>query len=537
MSTPASSLPTRTRRDGESPAAFMERVRAIYGGPVTMVRLLERAIAARPNKLALVDTAGNRWTYAELGERVRCLIGALDAQGIAPGASVAVMMRNHAHYVAVYYAVITGGRTLVPLNVRLAPRELAYILDNARVVAVFADAEFRDVLEQAQALRGKAVPVFWRGAADGTTYEQLAESAPRPFATVGEDDVAAIYYTSGTTGQPKGAMISHRNMAAVAQQNVEAWGFDSPDVIELEISPLFHVSFQEFGPPIHHVGGTLVVDNFSPRRALDLIAEEGINAFFAVPSMLFMMMDALRESPRDTSGVRLVKYGGAPMPVERLDAVQAMFPNALLVQGFGQTESTGMIAVTWPDEVRPYPDSTGRAISGCEIAIVDDDDQPLPPRTVGEIVARGPQIFLGYFDNPEASAETLRNGWLHTGDLGYLDEGGRLYVVDRKKDLIIRGGQNIYSAEVEAALYLHPAVAEAAVVGKPDPIYGEVVVAFVRLKPDTSATAEDLDRFMAEQIAAYKRPVAYYFVDDFPRTASGKVRKVELRERVRSGAV
>ncbi|MCL8207812.1 MAG: AMP-binding protein [Actinomycetia bacterium] len=537
MTTPTASLPTRTRRDGEPMDAFMDRVRAIYGGPVTLVRLLERACTARPGKLALVDTVGNRWTYAEMAERVRRLIGGLAAAGIPPRASVALMMRNHADYVAAYYAVITGGWVLVPLNVRLAPRELAYILDNARVAAVLADAEFRGVLAQAERLRGQKVPVFWRGPGGDGSYERLGEAPAQPFAPAEEDDVAAIYYTSGTTGQPKGAMISHRNMAAVAQQNVEAWGFDSPDVVELEISPLFHVSFQEFGPPVHHAGGTLVVDNFSPRRALDLIEQEGINAFFAVPSMLFMMMDALRETPRDTRQVRLVKYGGAPMPVERLDAVQAMFPNALLVQGFGQTESTGMIAVTWPDEVRPYPLSTGRAISGCIIAIVDDDDRPLPPGTVGEIVARGPQIFLGYFGNPAASAETLRNGWLHTGDLGYLDEGGRLYVVDRKKDLIIRGGQNIYSAEVEAALYLHPAVAEAAVVGKPDPLYGEVVVAFVRLKPDTPATAEDLDRFMVQQIAAYKRPVAYYFVDDFPRTASGKVRKVELRERVRNETV
>jgi long-chain acyl-CoA synthetase len=534
VSSPTVSLPTRTRRDGESMEAFLDRAHRRYDGPLTLVQLFERACATHPTKLAVVDTAGNRWTYTELENRVRRLSGGLDAAGIPLRASVAVMMRNHADYVASYYAVITGGRVLVPLNVRLAPRELAYILNNARVEAVLADAEFEEVLEQAQQLMNRRIPLFRRSHSDDGAYERLLTGPARPSAPMDERDIAAIYYTSGTTGLPKGAMISHLNMAAVAQQNVEAWGFDSPDVVELEISPLFHVSFQEFGPPIHHVGGTLVVDNFSPRRALDLIEQEGVNAFFAVPSMLFMMMEIARESPRDMTGVRLVKYGGAPMPAERLDAVQAMFPHAQLVQGFGQTESTGMIAVTWPDEVRPFPLSTGRAISGCDIAIVDDDDQPLPTGTIGEIVARGPQIFSGYFDNPEASAETLRNGWLHTGDLGYLDPGGRLYVVDRKKDLIIRGGQNIYSAEVEEALYLHPSVAEAAVVGQPDTLYGEVVVAFVRLKPEAAVSADDLDRFMLEQIAAYKRPVAYHFVDDLPRTASGKVRKVELRERLRN---
>jgi len=529
-------LPTQTRRERESETAFLARLHQIYGGPATMDRLLARSVTRFPDKLALADGQGRRYTYRELGDLVARVNGGIGSLGIQPGDRVAVMMRSHALYVISYYAVITAGKVLVPINVRLTPLEMAYILGNAGVRLVMADREFEPVVQKALAQWGHTVPVVWTEPGNGLTWDQLAAGAPAKPATLTEDTLAAIYYTSGTTGRPKGAMITHLNMTAVGQQNVEAWYFDSPDVIELEISPLFHVSFQEFGPPIHAVGGTLIVDNFSPVRSLDLIEQEGINSFFAVPSMLFLMVAEMAKKPRDVSSVRLVKYGGSPMPAEKIREVQEVFSQALLVQGFGQTESTGMIAVTWPDEVEKYPLSTGRAISGCEIRIVDDQDNPLPPNRVGEVVARGPQVMVGYWENPQATAATLRGGYLHTGDLGYLDEGGRLYIVDRKKDLIIRGGQNIYSAEVEDALYTHPVVAEVAVVAKPDPVYEEVVAAFVRVKPDMKVTPEELDHHLSERIAPYKKPVAYYFVDDFPRTASGKVRKVELRERLKGGA-
>ncbi|NMP23611.1 class I adenylate-forming enzyme family protein [Sulfobacillus harzensis] len=220
------------------------------------------------------------------------------------------------------------------------------------------------------------------------------------------------------------------------------------------------------------------------------------------------------------------------MPSELMVAVRQTFSGALLVQGFGQTESTGMIAVTWPGEVYDFPLSTGRAISGCEIRIVDDNDDPVPADTVGEIVARGPQVMAGYWQNPAATRETLAAGMLHTGDLGYLDEGDRLYVVDRKKDMIIRGGQNVYSAEVEDALYQHPGVQEAAVVGQKDAIYGEIVVAFIRVREGHDLSQEALIEHMASRIASYKRPVKYLFVDEFPRTSNGKVRKVELRQQL-----
>lgn len=526
------SLPSATRRDHESEAAFLARLHERYQGPATMDRMLAQSVAARPDKVALVDGHGRRLTYQQLGDEVAAVSAGLGAHGLGTGDRVAVMMRSHARYVESYYAIITASMVLVPLNVRLAPPELAYILANAGAKMVLADREFEPVVRAAFKESGHKLPVIWTEPGSGTHFDDLLQSPARTWPKIDEDSLAAIYYTSGTTGRPKGAMITHLNMVAVGQQNVEAWYFDSPDVVELEISPLFHVSFQEFGPTIHAVGGTLVVDNFSPSRSLDLIEREKINSFFAVPSMLFMMMAELAKTPRDVSSVRIVKYGGAPMPADKLKELSDVFGGALLVQGFGQTESTGMIAVTWPKEVTDYPLSTGRAISGCDIRIVDDDDNPLGPSQVGEVVARGPQIMAGYWENPQATADTLKNGYLHTGDLGYLDEGERLYIVDRKKDLIIRGGQNIYSAEVEEALYSHPAIAEVAVVAQPDPILEEVVAAFVRLKPDAVVTEAELASHLEGRIAVYKRPVAYYFVEDFPRTASGKVRKVELRERL-----
>jgi len=528
------SLPTQTRREHETEADFLVRLHQLFDGPATMDRLLVRSVARFPDKLALTDGQGRRYTYRELADLVARLSGGIAAQGVEPGDRVAVMMRSHTGYVAAYYAVITAGRVLVPINVRLAPPELAYILGNAGVRLILADREFAPVIERALQEWGEAVPVVWTEPGAGLTFEQLAASAPVAPPLIHEETLAAIYYTSGTTGRPKGAMITHLNMTAVGQQNVEAWYFDSPEVVELEISPLFHVSFQEFGPPIHAVGGSLIVDTFSPGRSLDIIEHERVNSFFAVPSMLFLMVAEMAKKPRDVSSVRLVKYGASPMPVEKIREVQQVFSQALLVQGFGQTESTGMIVVTWPDEVVKYPLSTGRAISGCDIRIVNDEDSPLPPHQVGEVIARGPQVMAGYWENPAATTEALRGGYLHTGDLGYLDEGGRLYIVDRKKYMIIRGGQNIYSAEVEDALYTHPAIAEVAVVAKPEPVYEEVVAAFVKVKPDMSVTPDALDAHLTGRLAPYKKPVVYYFVDDFPRTASGKIRKVELRERLKA---
>jgi acyl-CoA synthetase (AMP-forming)/AMP-acid ligase II len=529
-------IPTNTRRLGESEETFMNRLRAFYDhDPLTMPNLLKRSVVAYPDKTALVD-ASTRLTYEEVENVIGRFMNGLIHTGLRKGKTIGLMMGNHVRYVLSYFSIINAGGIVVPLNVRLSPREIAYILRDAGVETVVADNAFAGPLTEA--LHELAdVSVIWNGSPGKNsqqnivTFDDLLQYDPiEPNSAIKETDLSAIYYTSGTTGFPKGATLSHLNMVAVARQNVEAWCFDSPDVLELEISPLFHVSFQEFGPPVLHVGGTLVVDTFSPRRALQFIEDMKINAMFAVPSMIFMMASVLEEEPFDTSSIRIIKYGGSTMPPERLKKVQEMFPNAILIQGFGQTESTGMIAVNLPEETTAFPRSTGRAISGSEIRIVDDDGNERGLHEIGEILSKGPQVMIGYHQNDKANAETLKDGWLHTGDLGYLDEEGRLYVVDRKKDLIIRGGQNIYSVEVEEVLYQHPNVSEAAVIGKVDDTLGEVVMAIVIPGKDGQPTAEDLINFCRGQLASYKVPVAIQFVEEFPRTSSGKIRKVELRQ-------
>ncbi|NMP23612.1 class I adenylate-forming enzyme family protein [Sulfobacillus harzensis] len=285
-------LPSDTRREKESQEDFLARLREKYEGRATMARMLKAAVERDPEKTALVDGTGRRLSYRQMGQDVAALAGGLRDHGIGTGDRVAVMMRSHVDYVLAYYALITRGLVIVPLNVRLAAPEVAYVLENSGARAVLGDPEFRPVVDEAVRINGTDIARFWT--ADDPAYRRLFEAKPEPWADVLEDTLAAIYYTSGTTGKPKGAMITHLNMTAVGQQNVEAWYFDDPEVVELEISPLFHVSFQEFGPTIHAVGGTLVVDNFSPERSLDLIEREGVNAFFAVPSMLILMRKPIK---------------------------------------------------------------------------------------------------------------------------------------------------------------------------------------------------------------------------------------------------
>jgi acyl-CoA synthetase (AMP-forming)/AMP-acid ligase II len=260
-----------------------------------------------------------------------------------------------------------------------------------------------------------------------------------------------------------------------------------------------------------------------------------VTSFFGVPSILLIMAQRAREMGVTLSGVEVVQFGAAPMPMEKLNEVQALFPNAALIHGMGQTESCGTL-VSLPSSLGLAKiGSVGIALPATDIAIFDDQDRPVPANTVGELVGRSPSVMTGYLNRPDATAETLKGGWLHTGDLGYLDDDGFLFLVDRKKDMIIRGGQNIYSNEVEQVLAGHPALAEVAVIGQPNPILGEEVCAFVVAKPDHAADAASVQDFCRPLLAGYKIPVAVHFIDALPRNATGKVLKPELRKRLQAG--
>lgn len=546
----STSLPSQTRRLDEPVDLFLSRLRDCYGDNfLTTAGLLEASATRWPDREAVVD-GRVRWTYVDLlNQARRVAAGMMSHFDLAPCARVGLLTKNRAEYIAAFFGITGCGLTVVPLNARLSPPELSYILANAKVQGVVVEQSLLGLIEQTASEVGFELVVI----SDGQTpsgfvdyAELIGEVASEDaLAASDEDAVAALYFTSGTTGFPKGAQLTHLNMVASARQNAEAWCFDDPSAIHLNVAPLFHVQFQVFIPSVLHVGGSVVVADFSSVNALEIVEREQVTAMFAVPSMIFIMM-AHPDAPKyDCSSLRLLEYGGSPMPTSRLADVQRLFPNAVLVQGFGQTESTGMIAATLPEETTTFVNSTGRPLSGTQIRIERDDDGAGPEK-IGEIVARGPQVMSGYIDDPKSTSEALRDGWLHTGDLGYIDENGRLYVVDRLKDLIIRGGQNIYSAEVEEVLSHHRSVAEVAVVAKPHEIYLEVPIAFIVLRKSEPETGEstplvddgqtddlvdELAQLCKDRLAAYKIPTEFRFVDELSKTASGKVRKVELREK------
>jgi acyl-CoA synthetase (AMP-forming)/AMP-acid ligase II len=323
---------------------------------------------------------------------------------------------------------------------------------------------------------------------------------------------------------------SHRTFIAGCLQAPWAWQFPRENFVSLAVTPLFHIAAHTLFFPVLFAGGTLIIATFKPTEVFELLREQQVTSFFGVPSILLIMAQRALELGVDFPGVEVVQFGAAPMPMEKLNEVQALFPNAALIHGMGQTESCGTL-VSLPGALALAKiGSVGIALPATDIAIFDDQDNPLPADMVGELVGRSPSVMAGYLNRPDATAETLRNGWLHTGDLGYLDADGFLFLVDRKKDLIIRGGQNIYSNEVEQVLAGHPALAEVAVIGMPSPILGEEVCAFVVARPDHQADAANVQEFCRPLLAGYKIPVAVHFLEALPRNATGKVLKPNLRK-------
>jgi acyl-CoA synthetase (AMP-forming)/AMP-acid ligase II len=309
-----------------------------------------------------------------------------------------------------------------------------------------------------------------------------------------------------------------------------AWGYDRPDLVALAMTPLFHIAAHSWFLPVFANRGTLVIDSYRTERAFELIDRYGVNSFGAVPAMLLMMARHQDRGRYDMSSVTNVRFGASPMPPDKLAEVQALFPNAELFHGMGQTESGGTISVLPGELAFSKAGSTGCPMAGYRVRILDDEGRDLPAGEIGEVVARGPNVMLEYFGQPQETAATLAGGWLRTGDLGYLDEEGCIYLVDRKKDMIIRGGENIYSVEVENVLTQHPSVVQAAVVGLPNPLLGEEVLAFVVTAPGATLDHDELRAFCGLHLAAFKIPAAIRLIDQLPATATGKIQKAELRK-------
>ncbi|MFS2122700.1 long-chain-fatty-acid--CoA ligase [Pseudomonas sp. Pseusp97] len=506
---------------------------------------LHRQLQQRPQSTAVI--CGERQlTFADLGERVARLAGALRELGLQGGDCVAMLSRNSERYIEYSLAVPWADGVLNPVNTRWSVAEIVYSLDDSQSTILIVDDHFADAAEQIarQAKTIRHVIHAGNGAApDGMlSYEALiAGASPMEDVRRGGDQLLGIFYTGGTTGFPKGVMLSHSNFAfaALAPQSE---GFFTRESIYLHAMPMFHVAdFSGLYGLLLSGGVHVVLPAFSGEAALDAICRHGVNELLMAPTMIQMLLGACASSQGPAQDclhqVRRILYGASPITSALLDQACARFTSARFFQGYGMTETTAAGTLLLPEfhsaehqaDGRMY--SAGRASACVEIRIVDEQDQEVPRGIVGEIVIRGPSVMLGYWQRPEITAEVLRDGWMHTGDGGYMDEQGFVFIVDRLKDMIVSGGENVYCAEVESALASHPAVAQCAVIGIPSGKWGEAVHAVIVLKAGWQVEEAELVSHCRERIAGYKCPRSVEFREALPLSGVGKVLKHELRKR------
>jgi len=502
---------------------------------VNIASLLARASALYPQATAVAVGRADLWTYRELAGKVARLARALRGPlGLQPGDRVGLAMRNCPEFLLVLFATWHAGLCAVPMNFRLHPKEFRFIVDNAGAKVCFVSEDLAPsfaAMEREVESLGAVIcvhePAFARLSGD-------AASSP-PCAQARADDPAWIFYTSGTTGRPKGATLTHRNLGFMTQAYFADIDSIRPGDAMLHPAALSHGAGLYALPSIAQAGRQVICEepSFDPAEVLDLIGSHRSVAFFAAPTMLKRLTLAAQASAADTSNLRTIVYGGGPMYVEDLRASLATL-GPKLVQIFGQGETPMTITSLGRDQHREDVLHTcGIARTLVDVRVVDGDDREVGPGELGEIVTRSDCVMSGYWADPQASAETLRGGWLHTGDLGSMDERGYLSIRDRAKDMLISGGSNIYPREIEEVLLRDERVLEVSVVGRAHPDWGEEPVAFVVVRPGAKVDAESLDRLCLDAIARYKRPRAYYFVDSLPRNNYGKVLKTELRERLR----
>jgi long-chain acyl-CoA synthetase len=499
---------------------------------VNVAQLLARSAHAYPALPALARGEGVTCTYAELAARVSRLAAGL-AQRLSPGDRVALVMKNCPQYVELLFACWHAGLCAVPVNAKLHPRELEFILQNSGARLCFVTSGLIDAvapLRSSVACLDEAIDV------DSARYAALCAGAPMPMAARDAADPAWLFYTSGTTGRPKGVTLTQRNILALTLNYFSDVDAIAPGDAIIHAAPMSHGSGFYILPHVAHAGLNVVPESggFDPAEIYALLqAHRGVS-MFAAPTMVKRLVDFRGDA--DTRNLKTIVYGGGPMYVADCKAAMTRF-GYKLAQIYGQGESpmtiTAMGKAIHADTGHPRYEqrlaSVGRAFTGLEAMVAAEDDRPLPAGGIGEILVRGDPVMSGYWDNPEASAETLRSGWLHTGDVGSLDEDGFLTLRDRSKDLIVSGGSNIYPREVEEVLLRHPGVSEVSVVGQSDPEWGEAVVAFIVARGKQPETAE-LDALCLDHIARFKRPKAYRFIESLPKNSTGKVLKTELRK-------
>jgi long-chain acyl-CoA synthetase len=556
-------IPTRTWKSAPATLRTVLELSSLHGDKDFLVYEDER-----------VSFSGHFQTVATLAHAL------IEQFGITKGDRVAIAMRNLPEWVMAFWASISVGAIVVPLNAWWTGPELAYGLSDSGTSLVFVDEERGERilphLDEIPELRTMVVcceepdAAGGRRVAEGSTVDRTgsdslpvipfaeltaapAEGATLPEVSIEPDDDATIFYTSGTTGRPKGAVGTHRNsvsnlmnlffvstvgtMRRTGSLGNVSGGSQNANLLSV---PLFHAT------GCHAVlvsntaaGGKLVMmHHFDPERALELIEREHITIFGGVPAMVMQVIDSPNFAKRDTSSVRSISYGGAPCPPDLVRRIKEHFPSGAPGNGYGLTETSAMTAMNSGDDYVRKPDSVGPPAPVCDVAVVPEEfdgdeppaEQTADPARTGELWIKGPNVVRGYWNRPQETAAAFSRGWLHTGDVARIDDEGFVHIVDRAKDMIIRGGENVYCVEVEAALFEHPAVAECAVIGVPHPVLGEEVGAIVVLRPGEDVGANELARFVAEQLAAFNVPSRFWFrAEPLPRNPAGKVLKRELR--------
>lgn len=510
--------------------------------------ILEKALSIYEDKEAVV-CGGRRFTYRELAGRAFGLASFLRSEGIGKGDRVAILHQNSNEFLEAYFAAAQLGAVLNPLNVRLSPKELAFILEDSGASILITAPRFSGQVEALAGLEAGLKKVLWTGEGEGAGgfraagYEEIVSSfsGERPETPpLSDQDTAHLYYTSGTTGRPKGVMLTHRNvcthaLAAIAELHItdaDRW---------IHAAPLFHLADAWAAFSITWVGGKhVIVPDFEPKEVLSVMERERVTITNMIPTMLNMLVHTPGTADMDFSGLRVILSGGSPIAPEVVRRIMDAF-GCDYIQTYGMTETSPYLTVSilkehlksLPEEEQfNYKARTGRPFLGVLLKVVREDGSEVAPddREVGEIVVKGDIVTPGYWNRPEETAAAIREGWLHTGDMAVVDREGYVNIVDRKKDMIITGGENVYSVEVENVLYEHPAVMEAVVIGVPDPKWGEAVKAVVVLKEGAGATEEEIIRHCKDNIAGYKAPKSVDFVESLPRTGSGKLYKKGLKD-------
>jgi long-chain acyl-CoA synthetase len=506
----------------------------VTNNPFSIADVLPRANNYFPDRLAVWD-GETRLTFSQLAKRIAALSAGLTALGLKRGDRVAILDVNSFRYLEAYYAAAYGGFALVPLNSRLAAPEIEFILNDAGAKILLVAQPFCSVAESIKTRLTSVENILIYGNSsfpkDFKDYEGVIAGATQAArVAVTQDDVCQIYYTSGTTGRPKGVCLTYANMTASMFDSALGLALNFNDVW-MHAAPMFHLvdAWSIWVMPL--LGGVQVPMHFEPKLFMTTV-ERTSTTGVALPSTLInMIINHPKVHDFDLSKLRMIMFGGSPTPLGLLQRAASILPTNY-IHAYGITETSGIVTLLRPEWIASKPGAAGHPVAHIRAAIMDDDGNALPTNKVGEVVIGGQRVMQGYWNNADATRDALHDGWYHTGDMGYFDDEHVIYIVDRKKDMIVTGGENVYSVEVESVISTHPAVFEVAVIGVPDERWGEAVKGIVVLRPDAETSGEEIITFCRGKIAGYKIPKSIEFsAEALPKTGPGKIAKRQLRDR------